>query len=167
VIARWAAGVIVLTAAASAAAAEDVTTLETKLDRATTELATSDCTSACKALASIRRAADRICELEPGPRCDAAQSKAEDATKRVRDACPECAVAQLKKKDEPRDERAMADSVPSSPTAMAPPPSESRGGCRNCATTPGSSTPDAGDFAVFALAALALGASRKKNRTRV
>lgn len=160
-------GLIVLTSAANAAAAEDVATLETNLDRATTELSTSDCAAACKALASIRRAADRICELEPGPRCDAAQAKAEDATKRVREACPACAIAQqLKKKEEPRDEQAAAERSPPAPTAMAA-PSESRGGCRNCATTPGSPVPDAGDLAVFALAALAIGRRRKKDRKRV
>lgn len=154
----------------NAFAADDVTTLETQLGKETSELSTSDCASACKALASIRRAADRICELEPGPRCDAARSKADSATKKVRDACPECAIAELKKEDEERraaDKPAQAPPAPVSASSEAKnAPAESRGGCRNCATSSGA--PDRGDFAVFALAALLVGrglrSQKKKKR---
>jgi hypothetical protein len=152
--------------AAEASAADEATTLETRLDKETTELSTSDCAAACRALASIRRAADRICELETGARCDAARAKADDATKRVREACPECAIAGLKK-DEEQDRRAARPAEGSTPTAMeSAPPSERPGGCRNCTTSPRGGAPDRGDFAVFALAVLVLGRRAKKDRAK-
>ena len=151
--------------ATDASAADEVTTLETQLGKEASELSTSDCAAACKALASIRRAADRICELEPGPRCDAARSKAENATKKVREACPECAIAGLKKDEEQERRAAKPADSPTMATAEAAPPSERAGGCRNCSTSSGA--PDRGDFAVFALAALLLRRRAKKNKTRV
>jgi MYXO-CTERM domain-containing protein len=151
--------------AAEAKAADEATTLETQLAKETTELSTSDCAAACRALASIRRAADRICELEAGARCDAARAKADDATKRVREACPECAIAGLKK-DEEQDRRAAKPAeAPTQASTEAAPPSEQARGCRNCSTSSGA--PDRGDFAVFALAALFLGRRAKKSRRRV
>jgi hypothetical protein len=146
------------------AASDEVTALETQLGQETSELSTSDCTAACKALASILRAADRICELEPGPRCDAARKKADAATRQVREACPDCAIAQLLK-DEPPQERAMAP-------APAPPPASTEGmpasearGCRRCATA--NAAPDAGDLLVFAVVFLAIARGSKKYSRRV
>jgi MYXO-CTERM domain-containing protein len=146
----------------AASAADEVTTLETQLKKETTELSTSDCAAACKALASIRRAADRICSLEPGPRCEAAHAKAEDATKRVRDACPECAIAQVPSYEEDKKAATPAPAPAEPPMAKNEAAEAPRGGCRNCATSSG--TPDRGDFAVFALAALLV---RRKVRKRV
>lgn len=160
-----------LAVAPGASAADEATTLEARLGRETAELSTNDCAAACKALASIRRATDRICELEPGPRCDAARAKAEDATKRVRDACPECAIARLeddhvkKPGEEGRATTPPAD-TPSAKPAAAPAPERSEArGCRSCATSSGA--PDRGDFAVFAVAALLLGRRLKKKRDRL
>ncbi|MDB4944272.1 MAG: hypothetical protein JWP97_3806, partial [Labilithrix sp.] len=81
--------------AATSARADEIDDLEKSLTAESLALSTSDCTSACLALSSIRRAADRLCALEPGPRCVAAQAKALDASRRVRDACPRCAAAAL------------------------------------------------------------------------
>ena len=144
-----------LTFAGEVRAEDEATTLEANLNQETTELSTSDCVSACKALNSIRRAADRICELAPGPRCDAARSKADVATKKVKEACPECAIAAAPKLE---DERAQAPEppAPAATSEAAPPP----GGCRSCATTSG--RPEYGDLTVFALAALALRRRRSK-----
>ena len=150
-----------------ASAADEVTTLETQLGKDTSELSTSDCAAACKALASIRRAADRICELEPGPRCDAARTKADNATKKVRDACPECAIAGLKKDDDEKRAAKPAEAPPPAPmnATSEGAPAEPRGGCRNCSTSSGA--PDRGDFAVFALAALVLLRRARKTKTRL
>lgn len=48
------------------------------------------CESACDALSAMRKAADRICELAPGERCDTARARVADAEKRVTEACSEC-----------------------------------------------------------------------------
>lgn len=138
---------------------EDVTTLEKQLTTELSTLSTSDCTTACKALKSIRHAADRICVLEPGPRCDAARKKADDATKRVRDACPDCSLGL-----EGKPEQAVEDNAkkPAEPAQAPPSPaSESapKGGCRNCSST----NADPGDFGVFVLALLLLQRRRKKD----
>jgi len=141
-----------LLVANEAHAADDVTTLETQLGRETTELSTADCASACKALASIRRAADRICDLEPGPRCNAARDKSEAATKRVREACPECALAAMPAPEPRKEERAYVNDASAKGSPAAAPPAESeRGGCRSCATT--SQAPTSGDLWLFGLVA--------------
>ena len=64
-----------------------------ELDRAAAELsaAGSDCPRACKALASMNRASERICALEPdespGGRCKRAKERVTEATERVRRSC--------------------------------------------------------------------------------
>lgn len=162
------------------AAKEDVTTLEKSLAEQHDALSTSDCATACRALASIRRAADKICALDPGDRCIKGRAKADDATRRVREACPECAIATAP--SEPRrEDRAMTKggasqkatkasedpgaSPVSTPTAQSAPPSESkRGGCAGCTTTRGGP----GDLAggALAVAALALVVRRRRSRAQ-
>ncbi len=61
--------------------------------RVETEASAADddtCESACDALHAMQRAADRVCELAPGDRCEAARTRVADAEKRVMEACPEC-----------------------------------------------------------------------------
>lgn len=50
------------------------------------------CEVACRALASMRRSADRLCELSSGDagRCDDARARVTRAEGRVRDRCPAC-----------------------------------------------------------------------------
>ena len=66
---------------------------ETALSNAATELdsAGDDCTTACKALASMRRSSQRSCELngpdDPDQRCKQAEERVEAAEKRVQDRC--------------------------------------------------------------------------------
>jgi MYXO-CTERM domain-containing protein len=64
--------------------------LEAELEAGEAALASGDCAVACKALESMIRSAARICELEPGERCEAARRKVTEAKRRVRDACPDC-----------------------------------------------------------------------------
>jgi len=142
-----------------ARAGDAIADLEKSLAEEHAALSTSDCTAACRALASIRRAADKICALEPGARCSAAHAKAEDATRRVREACPECAIASIT----PQPERAPAATpvMPAEPprasskagTSSGPHAESSRGGCASCdagGAAPGDWT--AGGLAILALA---------------
>jgi hypothetical protein len=57
-------------------------------------LGTDRCDVVCRALASIRRSADRLCELstdDPG-RCKDARARVTKAEDRARGACPTCAA---------------------------------------------------------------------------
>lgn len=60
------------------------------------ELAGDDCAQLCKALSSMSRAADRLCELardggdDGRQRCSDARAKVEAARARVRAKCPAC-----------------------------------------------------------------------------
>jgi MYXO-CTERM domain-containing protein len=65
-----------------------------EIDRDWGSLQSADCDTACRALDSMRRAADRLCVLEPGDRCTRAQQRVKDATERVRSTCPACASVQ-------------------------------------------------------------------------
>ena len=84
----------------NAFADDDVESLIKQLNDEHAALSTQDCVTACKALGSIRRASDRICALEPGPRCADARAKADDAQRRVQAACPDCQIAATPPKDD-------------------------------------------------------------------
>jgi len=120
----------------------DVVTLEKQLNDEYSALSTQDCANACRALASIRRAAERICTLEPGPRCSDARTKEENARKRVSEACPDCAIAATPGQDDAR--RASEPPAPPPPQEQAVSRSESaprKGGCLSC-STPGGAVGD-------------------------
>jgi hypothetical protein len=118
---------------------DNVETLQRELQQEYSALSTQDCATACKALASIRRAADKICALEPGPRCADARAKADDAQHRVQSACPDCQIAAAPPTDEER--RAAEQPAPGSAKPQAAPPAEDRrGGCASC-STPGDLPP--------------------------
>jgi hypothetical protein len=55
--------------------------------------ASNPCATACRALASMERAASHLCGLtgEEDPRCDGAKVRVRNATERVRAGCPSCA----------------------------------------------------------------------------
>jgi MYXO-CTERM domain-containing protein len=155
------------------ASKDDLTTLERSLAEQHDALSTSDCANACRALASIRRAADKICALDTGDRCAAGRAKADDATRRVREACPECAIASTAPEPKPREERAMTKGGSKAADAPQPsmdgvataqaagPRSESkRGGCAGCTTTRGAP----GDLAGGVLAAVALAFVLRRRR---
>src|SRR5580704_7480647 len=71
---------------AYASPAEEIAALEGQLGQALAQLS-SGCAVACPALASMVRAAARICALDPGPRCTDARTKVRDAARRVLQAC--------------------------------------------------------------------------------
>ena len=155
---------------------EQLIALERSLDEQHDALSTSDCATACRALASILRAADKICALDPGDRCAAGRAKADDATRRVREACPECAIASTAPEPKPRPEdRAMtkggtkAAQPPEASSeqgvtvqASAPPSESKRGGCAGCTTT--SAAPVDVGGGILAGLALALGLARRRRR---
>ncbi|MCA9624722.1 MAG: hypothetical protein KC731_37120, partial [Myxococcales bacterium] len=86
------------------------------------------CDEACAALRAMQRAADRICELEPGPRCESARARVAEARARLRDACPSCEPEGTT----PRYEADVKEDEAPSPTS-APPAMERTGGCAACA----------------------------------
>lgn len=154
---------------ADAGAGEDVEALLKDLQQEYTALSTQDCAIACKAYASIRRAADRICGLEPGPRCSDARAKADDAQRRVQAACPDCHLAAAKPKD---DERRAVEYAPNAPMGKASAGSAdeknapSKGGCASCTTA--RSDFRSGLEAVGAAAlAFSIRAIRRRNRRGV
>lgn len=138
---------------------DEVETLVKQLREEHAALATQDCATACKALASIRRASDRICALEPGPRCTDARTKADDAQRRVQAACPDCQIAAAPPND---DERRAAGSPPRTASGKSAAVDERKGGCASC-NTPGHRP--TGDIGLVMLAALAI-ARRLRARSR-
>jgi hypothetical protein len=147
---------VLVLASPPAFAEDEIDALEKQLAQEHAALSTSDCTTACRALSSIRRAADKICALDPGTtRCTSAKAKADDATRRVREACPDCAVAQAPGTQAP---------PPAEPASvMKPAESEKRGGCAGCATT-STNGADSGWILAVAWAVSRLG---RKSRRRL
>lgn len=159
---------VVARAQAATAPSKELTTLERDLGREVDALSTSDCAVACRALASIRRAADRICALDPDTRCAAARAKADEAAERVKRACPQCAIdpaptpappapAPMAKPAPEREQAGKAGSAESVSTASAPPAESKRGGCAGCAVVTSSPIdPRAAGLAVAAVVLLLL-----------
>ena len=156
-------------ASAAWAEGESVATLERNLADEAAALTTSDCANACRALASIRRAAEKICALDPDERCAAARAKAQEATRQVRSACPDCAIASAPLPIPPKDERAMGKggrrppAEPPTVAASAPPSESSKGGCASCTTGRGA---PAEDGATAALGVLGLALMMRGRRRR-
>lgn len=140
-----------LVAPASALADEppvsEIDELVTALDDTIAALDTSDCAVACRALASMIRSADRICEIDPGPPCAEARAKVEAARQKVLAACPDCTAAAAGAKEKtPRRDEDKAPAPGSQPveeneritgareSAVDAPPAEDKGGgCASCA----------------------------------
>jgi MYXO-CTERM domain-containing protein len=155
-------GCLFLATASPARAADEREELMQKLTQEYDALSTSDCTSACRALASMERAATRLCALDAGKACDDARAKVEDARRRVRAACPMCVTESPKGSSaEPPPPPAPTPVATQTHAEAAGPPAESkRGGCAGCATAP----MDAGDVGVAALAGLGLLLVRRRRR---
>ncbi|MGH7295238.1 MAG: MYXO-CTERM sorting domain-containing protein [Polyangiaceae bacterium] len=90
----------------------------------------SDCALACKALGSMRRATQRLCELDPGDRCTGAKQKLGAATAHVHAACPECAEALG---GEPMGGTSAAPAPPEMEAVAQESVASKRGGCAGCA----------------------------------
>ena len=69
-----------------------VASARAEVDRAEQQIsaAQSDCTEACRALASMERAADHLCALDSGSECARVRQRVEAARERVRTSCGEC-----------------------------------------------------------------------------
>jgi uncharacterized protein (TIGR03382 family) len=140
-------------------AGTEISALESEVDRSEVETQTSDCPTACRALQSMRKAADRICALEPGPPCERARQRVARAEERVRAACPECTASQGE--EEKRATTPKEAPAPTESYAAAPPAAPQKGrGCAGCATT--STSTDGG--ILLAYGALALAASLRRRR---
>lgn len=137
-------------------------------------LESSQCVIACKALESMRGAADSICRLEPGPRCDRARAKVEAARQKVLAACPDCeaatddrsAVTPPSPENRPvpstkPEGGADTDGEPG-PPSPAPPPqaSPSEGGCAPC--TVGAADRGSESATLLVLLGLALAGRRRR-----
>ncbi len=118
---------------------------------------TQDCAIACRALESLARATQHLCDLGP-EHCDEARAKLREATERVRAACPECAAG--------RGAQTEAPHVVNAPPAPAGGGTEAvqaestrGGGCAGCNTAS-----SARDLVVPGLAALGFLVARRKRR---
>jgi MYXO-CTERM domain-containing protein len=130
-------------AAPDAGVPEEIGGLQAEIDRDYAEASTGDCATACRALDSMRNAADKLCALDPGSRCANARQRLEAASARVRSACPTCpeplheapamsASAASAPAEEERRPQTQVMVESSQPAAAAP----RRGGCAGCATAP-------------------------------
>ena len=123
---------VLLSVSRPAAGADEHQQLMQEIQRDYDALGTNDCTVACKAFTSMRRATDRLCEIDPGSACAEAKNKLEDARRRVRASCPMCAV------DEEPKPKTEAPPSPAPPpradavSASGPPAESKRGGCAGC-----------------------------------
>ncbi len=140
----------------------DLATLQKNLADEQVALSTADCSTACRALGSIRRVADRICALDPGEPCASARTKAEDATRRVREACPDCAVAAIA----PPSPMPASREATVATTDSGPPAESKRGGCAGCTTASGTTDPANAGGLVFAVAALAVRRRVRRRKTK-
>lgn len=145
----------------------DIEALEREIDRDETELATKSCVDACRALTSMKNAAERLCAIDPGPKCKDARDRVTRATDRVRSACPECAAATLTTKPEaqpttpaPPPAPPRADVVASSMPAESAP---RKGGCAGCAVESSSAPLEPFALALFVAAAIALRARGRRS----
>jgi hypothetical protein len=125
---------------------------------------TQDCALACKALQSLARATQHLCDLGPD-HCDEARAKLREASERVHAICPDCAVGSGGAAPPPRTPTpAPAPAEGSNDRVVAETATQRGGGCAGC-----SASTSRGDLAVPGLALLALLASvaHKKKRPRL
>ncbi len=116
---------------------------------------TQDCATACKALESLSRAAQHICEVAPDE-CESAKAKLKSASDRVHAACPSCEVraGTMAGAAGPADAHTEQQVV----TVQSAP---AHGGCAGCAM---SSRNDAGAGASLSLLLLAGIGWRRRRR---
>jgi hypothetical protein len=135
-------------------AGNDLEALQAEIDRDYAEALANDCAMACRALESMRHAADHLCALDAGDRCVQAQGKVREASERIRAACPSCPQAMGPSSPPPAEPSSATD------TALEAAPSK-RGGCAGCTLSP----VDGGRLSPLAIAA-ALLLTLRRRRTR-
>ncbi len=116
--------------------AQEAVVLQGDLERFAAETEGKDCGTACRALESMRRAADRICVIDSGDRCAHAEDLLRQAALRVRASCPECSIAQERRPTQPVAPAMAPPPAPPQPAAESTLAVERRqGGCAGCTTT--------------------------------
>jgi hypothetical protein len=145
----------------------DIEALQKEIDRDETELASKSCVDACRALTSMKNAAERLCAIDPGPKCEDARDRVARATERVRGACPECAAATLTTKPEAQQTTPPPPPAPvrAGATAQSMPAQSAprRGGCAGCAIEPSEGPLDPFALGLFVAAAVALRARGRRS----
>jgi MYXO-CTERM domain-containing protein len=164
VVVRGVLAVLLLTCLPSTALAQpalasgtDVDAAQAEVDHDYAQALASDCALACRALDSMKHATERLCALDPGDRCANAKKKLDDATTRVKTACPVCAQPLEERKPVAAPPPAEA---PATPNVVEAESVQKKGGCAGCATT--SAPADA--VGPMALAGLALLLVRRRRR---
>jgi hypothetical protein len=78
--------------AAGSTVVPEVGAARADFDRAENQVgaATGDCAAACRALASMQRAADHLCSVDGGPECARARQRVDTARERVQASCGQC-----------------------------------------------------------------------------
>ncbi len=151
-----------------AVAGADVDALSAEVDRDYASALAADCTMACQALDSMRRAAEHLCAIDPGDRCAQARQKVAEATAHVHATCPACGSAL---RDEEAAKGGAATGAKEVPAPAPPPPPASvtvaeeaqvskRGGCAGCST----SSPTGGDLAPLGALVIGMLALRRRKR---
>jgi hypothetical protein len=86
--------------------------LQAQIDLGLKALASSDCGAACAALDAMRRAAQKICELDGGAPCVRARDRVASAEQRVVDACGDCATGASEQANKGRLEKSKDPVAP-------------------------------------------------------
>lgn len=118
------------------------------LDNASTQ----DCATACKALESLSRAAQHICEVAPD-QCDAAKARLKSASDRVHAACPSCEVRA-------QTATGAGAGAPRTDQVLVVQSAPEHGGCAGCATSNAHGDVGAAAFVLLLLA----GIGRRRRR---
>jgi MYXO-CTERM domain-containing protein len=118
--------------AQTADAGTDLAAAQAEVDQDYAQAMASDCALACKALGSMKRATLRLCALDPGDRCAAAQQKLQAATAHVRASCPECAE---ELNEAPIGGKTTTPATADVQVLAAQESVQKRGGCAGCTMT--------------------------------
>jgi hypothetical protein len=162
-------------AADGGAAASEADTLARSIAESAESLATAtgasagECITACRAVGSMRRATERLCALEPGPRCNDARAALASAAEKVRAACPTCITAAPPLSAPlPAEAASTPASEPAANPSAQPPAERPSRGCAACAVLcgpVGNGEPSA-LFAAAAIFAFVARTKRRRDRTR-
>lgn len=108
--------------------AKEVIALAAQVPSRGAPMSAGGCVIACRALGSMERAAARLCQLDPGPRCDDARAKVKEASRRVMEACAECRATReeapppVRANGKPGDKPAVESPSPAVESPAPPPP---------------------------------------------
>jgi hypothetical protein len=148
-------------------AGDDIAAAQADFESQLASLDTTDCSLACRALESMRRAAEHLCSLDPGARCADARAKVGRAAERVRASCPSCDAATgtttvQEKTRAPEPAPPPEEYRESDTTASRNAPSH--GGCAGCTAASGACA--GGALAAIAIAMTMLARRRRRHGSR-